>query len=85
MEINVILVLSIVTYILGSITKIFRDTIPTKFIPIQNVIIGVIGAVVCFFYFGLFNDLGTAMITCISATLSAGGFNGLIKFFEKEE
>ena len=42
MEISYVLIVSIVTYILGAITKIFINRIPNKYIPIQNVVIGII-------------------------------------------
>ena len=42
MEITYILVISLVTYVFGSITKMFIDIIPNKYIPIQNVIIALI-------------------------------------------
>ena len=48
MEITYALIVSIVTYVLDAITKIFINKIPNKYIPIQNVIIGVISGWICY-------------------------------------
>lgn len=40
-EITYVVIVSIVTYVLGAITKLFIESIPNRYIPIQNVIIGV--------------------------------------------
>ena len=42
MEITYVVVIAIIAYIAGSITKLFVDSIPNKFIPLQNVLIGII-------------------------------------------
>ena len=44
MEITYVVIIAIVAYILGAITKIFIDSVPNKYIPIQNVIVGIISA-----------------------------------------
>ena len=49
MEITYVIIIAIIAYIFGAITKIFVDSIPNKYIPIQNVIIGIISALVCYF------------------------------------
>lgn len=42
MEVTYMLIVSVVTYILGAVNKMFFETLPNRFIPIQNVIIGII-------------------------------------------
>ena len=42
MEINYVVIITLVTYVLGAFTKCFVNAIPTKFIPIQNVVIGIV-------------------------------------------
>ena len=49
MEITYVIVIAIIAYIFGAITKIFVDSIPNKYIPIQNVAIGIISALICYF------------------------------------
>ena len=49
MDITYVVIIALITYICGAFTKIFVDAIPNKYIPIQNVIIGVISALVCYF------------------------------------
>ena len=49
MEITYVVIITLVAYILGSITKVFIDKIPNKYIPLQNVIIGIVSALICYF------------------------------------
>ena len=84
MEITYVIIIAIIAYILGAITKIFVDSIPNKYIPIQNVIIGVISALVCYFT-GIEPDILQAFVLCIVATMGAGGVADLINIKNKEE
>ena len=65
MEITYVIVIAIIAYIFGAITKIFIDSIPNKYIPIQNVIIGVISAIICYFT-GIEPNLLQAIVLCLS-------------------
>ena len=47
MEVTYLIIIALVTYVLGAITKVKIDKIPNKYIPLQNVIIGVVSAVIC--------------------------------------
>ena len=49
MTLTISVIVMLVTYICGAITKIFIEEIPNRYIPIQNVIIGIISGVICFF------------------------------------
>lgn len=82
MEITYVVIIAIIAYIFGSITKIFIDEIPNKFIPIQNVIIGVISAIICYFT-GIEPNLLQAIVLCLVATMGAGGVADLINIKNK--
>ena len=84
MEITYVIIIAIIAYIFGAITKIFVDSIPNKYIPIQNVVIGVISAVICYFT-GIEPDFLQAVVLCIVATMGAGGVADLINIKNKEE
>ena len=77
MEITYVIVIAIIAYIFGAITKIFIDSIPNKYIPIQNVIIGVISAIICYFT-GIEPNLLQAIVLCLVACMGAGGAADLI-------
>ena len=49
MEITYVIIIALVAYVCGAITKLFIDAIPDKYIPFQNVIIGIISALICYF------------------------------------
>lgn len=72
MEITYVVIVGIVTYILGAITKVFVDSIPNKYIPIQNVIVGVASGLICYFT-NVEPDLLTALVLCLTAASAAGG------------
>lgn len=84
MEITYVIIIAIIAYICGAITKIFIDEIPNKYIPIQNVVIGVISAIICYFT-GIESDLLQAIVLCIVACMGAGGVADLINIKNKEE
>lgn len=84
MTITIPLIVMTIAYTLGAITKLFITKIPNRYIPMQNVIIGIISALICL-YLKLERNLINAMIICIAATLSAGGIADLTKNKELEE
>ena len=84
MEITYVVIITIVAYILGSITKVFIDTIPNKYIPLQNVLIGLISALICYFS-NIETNLLQSVVLCLMATMSAGGIADLTKINKKEE
>lgn len=84
MEITYVVIIGIITYIFGAITKTFIDKIPNKFIPLQNVIIGIISALICYFT-KIESNLLQAFVLCLTATMGAGGASSLAKLFTKEE
>lgn len=80
---NITMIITLVAYILGSITKAFIKKIPNRFIPLQNVIIGVISALICYFSKIEVNILN-AFVVCLMATMGAGGIADLIKNLKNE-
>lgn len=82
MEITYVIIIAIIAYIFGAITKIFVDNIPNKYIPIQNVIIGIISAIICYFT-GIEPNLLQAIVLCIVACMGAGGIADLINIKNK--
>lgn len=83
MEITYVIIIAIIAYIFGAITKIFVDSIPNKYIPIQNVVIGIISALICYFT-GVEPNLLQAIVLCLVATMGAGGIADLINIKNKE-
>lgn len=77
MAVTYVVIVALVTYCLGAITKAFIETIPNRFIPLQNLIIGVISAVVCISTEIETNTL-QAFVLCIIGASGAGGIHDLI-------
>ena len=64
------LVQAIVTAILGTVLK--DSVVPSKWIPIQNIVVGLISACVAI-YFDLFASIPVAIVTCLAVSLGVGG------------
>lgn len=77
MEITYVVVIAIIAYIFGAITKIWIDEIPNKYIPVQNVVIGLISGLICYFT-GIEPNLLQAIVLCLVACMGAGGIADLI-------
>lgn len=84
MQITYVVIVTLITYMFGAITKVFVDVIPDKFIPLQNVVIGIISGLVCYFL-GLEPDLLTSMVLCLISAIGAGGIADLTKITKKEK
>lgn len=82
MEITYVIIIGIIAYIFGAITKLFIEEIPNKFIPLQNVVVGVISAIICYFT-GIEPNLLQAIVLCLVATMGAGGVADLINIKNK--
>ncbi len=78
MTISLSVVIMLVAYIFGAITKIFIEKLPNNFIPIQNVVIGVISGVICYFL-KLDDNLLNSILVGLMSTMSAGGIADLIE------
>ena len=84
MEITYVVIIAIVAYVLGAITKIFIDAVPNKYIPIQNVVVGIVSALICYFT-GIETNLLQAIVLCLIATMGAGGIADLINIGKGDE
>lgn len=84
MEITYVIIIAVVAYILGAITKIFIDNVPNKYIPIQNVIVGIISALICYFT-KIEPNLLQSFVLCLVATMGAGGIADLYKTIKGED
>lgn len=82
MEITYVVIIAIVAYILGAITKIFIDAVPNKYIPIQNVLVGIMSALICYFT-DIETNLLQSIVLCLVATMGAGGIADLINIKNK--
>lgn len=65
------LVTTIMTLIFGYISKKF-GIVNKKYIPIQNICIGVFSGILCYFA-GLSDNLLVIILTCLISSLGAGG------------
>lgn len=83
MEITIAIVVMALTLIAGEITKLTK--IDNKYIPLQNIIIAVVASIVCIIF--KVENMGVleTILTCIFATMSAGGIADLKKVTNKEE
>ena len=77
MTLTISVIVMLVTYICGAITKIFIEEIPNSYIPIQNVIIGIISGVICFFI-EIDDNIIESILICLMSALSAGGISDLV-------
>ena len=71
-ELIFLVVTAIVTGILGAILK--DKVVPARFIPIQNMVIGVISAFVA-----VFDTIPLAIFVCIAIAMGVGGTYDLSK------
>ena len=68
----------LVAYTFGAITKIFIEKLPNKYIPIQNIVIGIVSGIVCYFL-KIDDNMLNSILLGIMSTMSAGGIADLIK------
>lgn len=83
MEITIAIVVMALTLIAGEITKLTK--IDNKYIPLQNIIIAVVASIVCIIFNVENMGILETILTCIFATMSAGGIADLKKVTNKEE
>lgn len=82
MEITIALIVAALTLIAGEITKV--TTIPNKYIPLQNIIIAILASIVCIVFKVENAGVLETILTCIFATMSAGGIADLKKVGKKD-
>ena len=83
MSITVGIIITALTLIAGEITKLFN--VDSKYIPIQNIIITILASIICIMF--KIEEMSTleTIITCIFATMGAGGIYDLSKLVKKTE
>lgn len=82
MEITVAIVVMALTLVAGEITKL--TSVPNKYIPLQNIIIAILSSIVCIIFKVEGMEVLETIITCVFATMSAGGISDIRKIAEKE-
>ncbi len=77
MNVTIALIVTAITLVAGEITKV--TTIPNKYIPLQNIVVAMLASIVCIVF--KVESLGVLeiIISCIFATMSAGGIADLAK------
>lgn len=84
MTISLSVVIMLVAYMFGAITKLFTQNLPSKFIPMQNVVIGLISGVICYFL-KLDENLLNSILVGVMSTMSAGGIADLISIGKTQD
>ena len=83
MEITIALIVTAVTLVLGEITKV--TSIPNKYIPIQNILIAIIASIICIVFKVENAEPLNIVLSCIFATMSAGGIADIKKVKREEK
>lgn len=81
MEITIGIIIMCFTLIAGEITKL--TNMPNKYIPLQNIIIAILSSIVCCIFKVEGMTVLETIVTCIFATMSAGGISDLKKVKEE--
>ena len=81
MEITIGIIIMCFTLIAGEITKL--TNMPNKYIPLQNIIIAILSSIVCCVFKVEGMSVLETIVTCIFATMSAGGIADLKKIKKK--
>ena len=81
MQITIALVVMAVTLVAGEITKL--TSLPNKYIPLQNIIIAIVASIVCIIFNVENMSALETILTCVFATMSAGGIADMKKVIEK--
>ena len=82
MEITVAVIITAITLIAGEITKL--TNLDSKWIPLQNIIIAVIASIICILFKVENMSVLETIVTCVFATMSAGGIADLKKVKEEK-
>ena len=81
MEFIFALVTAIVTTVLATILK--KKVVPKKYIPLQNLIVGIISSVVAI-AIGLYDNATMAVLICLGMSMGVGGAYDLSQTNKKE-
>lgn len=78
MEMVMSIVTGVITYIFGTLSKKF-GWIESKYIPVQNAIVGVVTGIICYILKISEADLATSIIYCVIGAMASGGTYDLAK------
>lgn len=78
MEMVMSIVTGVITYIFGTLSKRF-GWIESKYIPVQNAVVGVITGIICYILKISEADLATSIIYCVIGAMASGGTYDLTK------
>ena len=81
MEITIAIIITAITLVAGEITKL--TNLDNKWIPLQNLIIAIVASIVCICFNVENMGILETIVTCIFATMSAGGIADLKKVKEE--
>ena len=84
MTLTVSIIVMIVAYTAEALMQAIFKKLPNRFIPIQNVLVGFISGLICYFG-GLEKNLFISIGTCMMSTLSAGGITHIINSVKEKE
>lgn len=76
------IVTALITYLFGILSKKF-NWIESKYIPIQNAIIGIVAGVICYILKISEADMLTTIIYCMVGSMASGGTYDLTKTTNK--
>ena len=83
-ELTYLTVVSAITYILAELLKVAK----IKYVAWMNVVVGIIASVVCMVAgvlpYSTASETVSAVLTCVIASLGAGGFYDILKIKTKE-
>jgi hypothetical protein len=81
MELNYMVIVAFITFVVAEILKVF--SINKKILPLVNLGIGIVAAVVCYFTgilpSGSPLQIAAGLISCVIASCGAGGFYDVLK------
>lgn len=77
MSITIGIIVTALTLLAGEITKLFN--VDKKWIPLQNIIITILASIVCIFFKVENMSILETILTCVFATMGAGGIYDLSK------
>ena len=82
MNITISIVIATISIVLGQITKCL--SIKNKYIPLQNLPIAIISIVICTIFKVENMNLLETIVTCVFASMSAGGIADIKKISQKD-
>ena len=83
MEITVAIIIMALTLVAGEITKLTR--LDNKYIPLQNLIIAALASIICIVFKVEDMSVLETIVTCIFATMSAGGIADIKKVGKEDK